>query len=36
LRVRMGEAGRARIPGHYTVEAMLERTLARYESVLNG
>lgn len=33
---RMGEAGRAAIPGHYTVEAMLGRTLAIYEGSIAG
>ena len=33
---RMGKAGRAAIPGHYTVEAMLQRTLAIYERCIAG
>ncbi len=33
---QMGEAGRAAIPGHYTVEAMLEGTLSIYERCIAG
>lgn len=36
LCARMGEAGRAAIPGRYTVEAMLDKTLSIYESCIFG
>lgn len=36
LAEHMGMAGRARIPGHYTVDAMAGRTLSVYERCMNG
>jgi glycosyltransferase involved in cell wall biosynthesis len=36
LRIKMGEDGRRRVTGEFTVHRMVQRTVALYESVVAG